>query len=336
MKLMHTKKLTIVLMVIFFSLTALLVFLNVKENKIDELIKKPEEKKTFQFFRNIDGVGVDDETLINVRPIAVILDNAADARPAIGLGSASLVYETIAEGSITRLLAIFDPTQIPQMIGPIRSLRPYFLSWISEVDAVAVHVGGSPQALREVRLQDNINEFTNGTFFWRNENRLAPHNVFSSEFMLSDAVQELGYATTTTLIPWSYATHTPEMLEKQTAHITIDFSLDLYKVAWSYDVDNNAYQRFIDNKAEDIRSSNIIVMVVPARVIDNELRRELSIIGKGKAWIFNNGQHITGQWKKENYEERTVFTDMNGDTIKFSPGMTWIEVIDEGTRLSFF
>src|SRR3972149_10745098 len=41
------------------------------------------------------------------RPIAAMVENHADSRPASGLSKADVVYEAVAEGGITRFLAIF-------------------------------------------------------------------------------------------------------------------------------------------------------------------------------------------------------------------------------------
>src|SRR3990170_2448321 len=77
-------------------------------------------------------------------PLAVVIENHLDARPQSGLSKAELVYETLAEGGITRLLAIYlaEDTRL----GPVRSNRPYFLDWVSEYKAGYAHVGGSPKA----------------------------------------------------------------------------------------------------------------------------------------------------------------------------------------------
>src|SRR5947209_4943254 len=69
------------------------------------------------------------QSVANRRPIGVMLDNISpDARPQSGLSQADMVFETLAEGGITRFLAIFHDHDAGT-IGPVRSTRLYFNTW---------------------------------------------------------------------------------------------------------------------------------------------------------------------------------------------------------------
>ncbi len=112
----------------------------------------------------------------------VMMDNMTESRPSIGLSRAEVVYEAPTEAGITRFLAIYcvgGDTDF--QIGPVRSLRPYFLDWAEEHNAPIVHVGGSPEALAKVKKSNvpNLDQYYNGGYFWRSADRLAPHNVFT-------------------------------------------------------------------------------------------------------------------------------------------------------------
>ena len=86
-----------------------------------------------------------------IRPIAVMIDNEGTrSLPQGGLDKAQIVYEVIVEGGLTRLMPVFWGTN-PEMIGPVRSARDYFLDYIMEYDAIYVHVGGSPQAGMDIK-----------------------------------------------------------------------------------------------------------------------------------------------------------------------------------------
>jgi hypothetical protein len=80
------------------------------------------------------------------RPLAVMIENSVDARPQSGLGSADVVYEAVAEGGITRFMAMFycDAALTDNlMVAPVRSARIYFVNLVSEYDALYNHVGGA-------------------------------------------------------------------------------------------------------------------------------------------------------------------------------------------------
>lgn len=68
------------------------------------------------------------------------------ARPQAGLDQAGVIFEAIAEAGITRFAAIYqNPTSA--VIGPIRSLRIYYLEWDTPFDCTIVHAGGADDAL---------------------------------------------------------------------------------------------------------------------------------------------------------------------------------------------
>ena len=96
--------------------------------------------------RAIDGVLVNEgEEQPNL--VAVMIENSSDARPQSGLDKAAVVYEALAEGGITRYMAIAPKTTDAKEFGPVRSARPYFVSYASAYHPLYVHAGGSPQAL---------------------------------------------------------------------------------------------------------------------------------------------------------------------------------------------
>ena len=61
------------------------------------------------------------------RPLAVMVENHTEARPQSGLSSADVVYEAVAEGGISRFMALFYCNLSDTQVGPVRSARTYFL-----------------------------------------------------------------------------------------------------------------------------------------------------------------------------------------------------------------
>mgnify|MGYP001558040961 CR=1 FL=1 len=53
------------------------------------------------------------------RPLGVMVENHEDSRPQSGISRADIVYEAVAEGGITRLLAIYY-CQEGGTVGPVR------------------------------------------------------------------------------------------------------------------------------------------------------------------------------------------------------------------------
>lgn len=80
------------------------------------------------------------------RPITAMIENHADSRPPSGLSRADVVYEAVAEGGITRFLTVFycGASAEDVRIGPIRSVRVYFIDWAQEYGLpLFVHSGGA-------------------------------------------------------------------------------------------------------------------------------------------------------------------------------------------------
>ena len=127
----------------------------------------------------------------NLKPVAMVIENHAEARPLAGLDQASIVYEIVVEGDITRFLAIFDGDFSVKKIGPVRSIRPFFIDLAEEWGAVLLHSGGSPDGLTQVKTSSvfDINEISSdGIYFWRDANRTPPHNLYTSSALVNRAL----------------------------------------------------------------------------------------------------------------------------------------------------
>lgn len=81
------------------------------------------------------------------RPIVAVIENHLESRPQSGLSKADVVYEAVAEGGITRFLAVFycGIADNNYIIGQIRSARVYFINYALEYgkNPLFVHWGGA-------------------------------------------------------------------------------------------------------------------------------------------------------------------------------------------------
>lgn len=85
-----------------------------------------------KFVAPLTGEAVLEE--ITQRPIMVTINNHPAARPQSGLADADVIYEMLAEGNVTRFLAIYQ-SELPENIGPVRSARSYFIDMAKGFDA---------------------------------------------------------------------------------------------------------------------------------------------------------------------------------------------------------
>ncbi len=286
--------------------------------------------------RLLDGVWVEAGEQ-NFYPVAVMIDNHPDARPPAGLTKADLVFEALAEGHITRFLAIYDLSNKIDKIGPIRSARPYFLDWVEPLGALYVHCGGSPQALARIKKDKvlDLNEFYHNSYFWRATDRAAPHNVYISSPSLQSYLKKLNlelsqYST------WLYKDENkPASSAEPLTNISINYGDDNFAIEWKYDKINNSYIRWqagSEHKDEDgslIQAKNVIIAEVKSEVIDDEGRRQLQTVGQGKVVFCQLGQCQNGVWRKKDAKTRIRFYDKNNQEFRFIPGSTWIEIVPD-------
>lgn len=311
-----------------------------EETKTDTVIT---EEIIEQKERVIDGVLVAVETE-DYYPKAIMIENNVEARPQSGLDMANLVIEAPVEGGITRFMAIYaDESEIGE-IGPVRSARPYFLDWSQEYDALYGHVGGSPEALKEIKNNNSIidlNQFYQSQYFWRSSKRAMPHNVYTSSDLLNEAVKR--YSLTDAQIDKQIYKDDLALEDRPEDFINfqIDFSTYTYRVEWKYDRVNNEYiryqagERHLMKDGSEIRAKNIIIQKTKVTSIDSEDRKKIKTIGEGSAIIFLDGKNIEGTWKKDKAGDRTKFYDIDNNEIKFNRGKTWIEVVDKNISLTY-
>lgn len=284
--------------------------------------------------RALDGVVTNAENP-NPTPAALVIENIVESRPQSGLNDASVVYEALAEGGITRFLAVFGPFgRIPE-IGPVRSARPYFVDWAGEYGALFGYVGGSPQALDQLRSYRGVdlNEFFNNRYFWRDRSRPAPHNVYTSSDKLIFARRDKKVPETASYTPWRFADREAGPARSDLAQtIAIPFSSFNYNVEWKYDPTANRYGRsqagapHLLKDGSAVTAKNVIVQYVRTTLID-PLRLEMETVGSGRATVFRDGQAVEATWTKSKSGEHTQFTDTTGSPVPLNPGTTWVEVV---------
>ena len=297
----------------------------------------------------------------NNRPLGIMVENHQEARPQSGINSADIVYEAVAEGGITRFLAIYYCQNYVQ-VGPVRSARTYFLDWISEYgdSPLYVHVGGAntpgpANALGQIEdygwgAYNDMNQFSIGfPTFWRDYNRLGrpvatEHTMYSTTDKLWKVAKERGLSAKSKdgtpwdegFVPYEFKEDSPTA---SSSSIRIEFWGDKeYNVDWKYDPATNTYLRSHagsphtdKNSGKQISAKNVVVLsMIESSAFDGYegnahllYRNE----GSGKASIFLDGKRINGTWSKDSRTDKTIITDAAGNEIKFNRGKIWFEIV---------
>lgn len=282
------------------------------------------------------------------RPMAVVIDNFyPDARPQSGLSRASVVFETLVESGITRLMAVFLEHDSGN-VGPIRSARPYFVQWAAGFGALFVHDGGSPASLSLLKRTSAIGDIeaqSPAQEFHREPSRIAPHDLFTSTRGIIAVARRAGDAVQGTV---SWLPHKP--LAKPPARgpgrtPTIDFSTasvqspSTYRVSYRFDPVTDLYTRFVGDapaldadNGKPITTANIVVLTTDIKPIPNDplLRISIRTLRGGPATILQDGRIIPGTWSKDSAEAPLRLAGKGGGPIRLDPGSTWVEVVPSG------
>ena len=293
-----------------------------------------------KYYSPLTGNLVADEAATKQAVTAIMIENSPDARPQSGLKDSGVVFEAIAEGGITRFSVIYQQEK-PQLIGPVRSVRPYYIDWLAAFDASIVHVGGSAAALAEVSNGNyrNLDQFYNGNYFWRSTDRYAPHNVYTS-FEKLDALNSLKGYTSSTFTGFTRtdgkASDTPNA-----NNINIVISSSLYNSSYGYNKTTNSYDRsqagvpHLDRESGQISPSVVIAMRVDESTMSDG-HQSITTIGSGNATIFQNGMAVDAIWHKTSQTSQITFTDSAGTDIPLIRGQTWLVAVpNDGGSVSW-
>lgn len=300
--------------------------------------KKVEPPKPTTLPSPLTGVQVSPE-LAKMPVTGVMIENSPDARPQSGLYDAGVVFEAIAEGGITRFLALFQESQ-PEQIGPVRSVRPYYLDFLKPFDAPIAHAGGSPQGLAELRSQGfkDMEAFQNPNFYQRISSRYAPHNLYTSRAKLLELQKSKGWDSSTFI---GFPRKEEKKSETPDAK-SIDFSISsyLYNPHYDYDAQTNSYLRVMGGQPHNdaVAQKQLNPKVVIALVMShgyNGIYSVYGVNGSGEAYIFQNGTVTKGTWQKQSRDAQFKFIGEDNQSIGLNPGQTWISLVSSPSAVVY-
>ena len=329
------------------------------------------------------------------RPLIVMVENSPDARPHSGLIFTDVVYETVAEGGVTRFAAVYycDAQAQEVEVAPVRSVRTYFIDWASEygLTPLFAHVGGAncsaPKdaagnqvgaCLTDRRAQaieqlisygwrygngNDLDQFAIGApTYVRNPSRLkditgetvaTEHSVVASTEGLWEIGEERGWTNLDPdgadwiedFTPWTFVDAAEASDRGSVSSVSYDFweGYKEFDVQWEYDSASNSYKRFNGGKphtdletGDQLETTNVVVLFTKDLGPVDDLKHRLYVTsGTGEALIFNNGEAIEARWSKSDREDRTIFTDKQGNEIDFVRGRIWISVLESTNEVAY-
>lgn len=293
------------------------------------------------------------------RPMAVMVNNHVAARPQWGLSQADIIYEAVAEGGISRFLAIYH-SKIPDKVGPVRSARKYYVDFAKEYDAWYAHWGGASTA-NEANVYDYMRTIFVSSIdvpsvglsepFDRDPERLRMVAIEHTAFARLPLVYEAAYRMYPDQVRqfrplelWKFKDDVPDDKRPNASSVEFNFwDLPDFVVKWEYDPKTNTYVRFQGGKEqvdavtnEPLKAKNVIVeFMQETALLDEKSHLLYKTLGRGNAKIFLDGKVIEATWNRANLANRTKYFDVSGSEIVFDRGQTWIEVLPNGNALTY-
>jgi Protein of unknown function (DUF3048) N-terminal domain/Protein of unknown function (DUF3048) C-terminal domain len=269
--------------------------------------------------------------------LAIKVENLPEARPQAGLDKADIVYEEPVEGGITRFIVVFY-CQDAARVGPVRSARftdPPILLQLGR-ETLFGFAGAAPRvdkAVEKSGVQDlSFDRPAAAGAYHRDDNRLAPHNLYTS----TNALYRAGAVKKGRPRQVFHFGH--ESLKGKpapTAHLDFSGSADVF---WRYKPKRGAYVRFHGTEPHELESgaqvsaTNVVVLSVSLRdtgIVDaaGNPSPEAETVGSGRAFVFRGGRMIAAQWSRKSENAVIHLLDRNGDPIRLARGRTWVELL---------
>jgi hypothetical protein len=293
--------------------------------------------------------------IATAHPIAVMIDDAAGARPQSGLSQADVVYQAPAEGGVARYMAVFA-TQLPDSIGPIRSSRLYFVAWAEEWNALYVHFWGAPNAMNRLAQIHGKDIYDADGLKWetrymrRVDYKVAPHNLYSSGAQLQSLAARLGATAPSRESPFTFG-DLPAAERGTGGTLVIPYHANT--ITYRYDPSTNAYPRSVTGQdpqvdygnEQPIAPRNVVLLYQKTGLLPVEVgqavkgRLEIAYLGSGKATVYNNGQVVDAIWSKATENSPTLLAyaggPNEGQPVPFARGQTFIQVVPTGTKVTW-
>lgn len=308
------------------------------EKKVEEVGKEVREEA---YRYPLTGIGTETES--TDRSFAVMVNNHPVARPQSGLDKADVVYEVLAEGEVTRFLAIFE-SEKPEKVGPVRSARDYFIELAKGYDSLYIAHGYSPDAKEMLQSGyiDHLNGIQyDGTLFKRADFRKAPHNSYITYDNIKKGADENGYKMdqAPAALPFLDKEKAEKLNGQEARDVMVSYGDPAFDVIYEYDDEKQNFHRFSDGEEtidldtkQPVLINNILIVEMDHQTIDNKGRKAIDLKSGGQGYLIQKGIVNEVEWK--NVDGR-ILPFLNGKEAGFLPGKTWINIVPSMDDISF-
>jgi len=285
-------------------------------------------------------------SLLELPAVSAKIDNTTPGRPQLALNSADIVYVTRVEIGLTRLLPVWH-SRTPEVIGPVRSVRPVDAAIVDPFNGIFVYSGGqapfkSAAKATGLIMSDEDTEMNNDTYF-REKSRVAPWNLFfeAAELQALYSVEQPAPAPGFEFdaIPTAVTQGTPVVgLGVKYPQMHSEWELGTALFDWSV-AEEPAWLRTQDGSEHTQEGGD---RVIAKNVVVMEVAHDLSFVdpkygaipkamlenNEGIAHIFSDGYYLQAAWSKAESGDPILLSTTEGEPLKLAVGNTWVEMMD--------
>jgi len=283
--------------------------------------------------------------------VAVIINNHPEALPHYGISQADIVYELEAEGSITRMLALFTDLEDVGSVGPVRSARTYFNSIAGSYDAPLFHCSGNRLSANGCYDYDgnrfsgwkHVDETSNSQYFFRDSDRYNyqgyawEHTLFTTGEGIANAMTDKEYQHNNTLDFGLSFTDQPEVKGKTANEILVTFK-GTKTTAFTYNASSGLYEaeqhgqvHYDAGNDQNMAYRNVLVLYVNhfQSELDGTLLSFYDLVGSGEGHWACDGKIVPIKWERDSVESYFEYTLEDGTPLTLGVGTSYIGVVSD-------
>lgn len=286
----------------------------------------------------------DDVNMAYRRPVAIMINNYCELgnysvqKVQTGLAKADIIYETEAEGGITRLLAVYQDISKAEKIGTIRSARYQHVDLAMGHNAIYIHSGVNAYCKPHLKDVDDL-DIADGTYGGEklsNGQSSTEHTLYAWSDKLWESIENNFNTTSKSAASWVNFTQDEIKLDGGTAtSVAVPFPTQTTR--FTYDEQSGLYTRVLGSSVqsdyftkESTQVKNVFVLMTSMSRYDDNYTRKVDL-KSGTGYYITNGTMKEIKWTKGAASNGFKFTDVNGKELEVSAGNSWVCIANKST-----
>ena len=277
--------------------------------------------------------------------LVVKMDDTVSARPQIGIDRADIVYIEQVEGGLTRLAAVFS-SEIPTLIGPIRSARISDIEILAQYGRVVFAYSGAQSKLLPVISAANLNDYgaqrQSPTIYTRDESRTAPTNMVLRADLLLEKVHSDGREMATSRSPgWEFGDLPDGGIAITDAKVS--WPAASYELKWSAEEDRwLVFNSGLPNmSASGVQHGPTTFVIQSVEILPSEYGDKLGgvtpyskTVGSGTGFVLRDGKYFPATWSRPDELSGTTWRALDGSELPFARGQIWIALTEKNPQFT--